>query len=121
MSRTLTCKVLVCSVRFPVYEILCTISAREAHVAEGHLGIILHMTNMFQTTKAPIDANLSNGKDGTPEESPSNIFVELEVVLQSNTVFNDRIFPLFVLFCILEAIIVIDPAFEKIVDCCKVL
>ena len=76
---------------------------------------------MFQTTKAPIDANLSNGKDGTPEESPSNIFVELEVVFQSNTIFNDRIFPLFILSCILEAIIVIDPPFEKIVDCCKIL
>ena len=47
--------------------------------------------------------------------------MKLEVVLKSNTVFDDRILPLFmILVGILEAIIVINPPFEKIIDCCKV-
>ena len=47
MSSTLACEVKVCFVGIPVNEVLGTVSAWEAHVTKGHLGIFLYMADML--------------------------------------------------------------------------
>ena len=67
---------------------------------------------MLKSTKASVDVDLCKSQNRAPEEGPSNVLVELEVVLQPDSIFDDRVLSFLTLFCVLKAIVVIDPAFE---------
>jgi hypothetical protein len=112
VGRALALEEEICLGVIPINEILRTVSTRETHISKRAFGIIMYMADMIETLEASVNINLGVSKDRAPEKGPCNVFMELKVVLETNTVLDDGIFSLFICFGFLKAIVIIDPSRE---------